>query len=164
MVKPDNWNDLADNIILDISPWSHVINDVGVLADITADSTVEEFLKALGVEFADGQPQEKDVEYGRYGMGGWDGNFRAIEEYLIGQDATEKTSLIDWSIDRYEAGINEDNQFGVDADSGATRSVQNSIDGISGATVRLSREATSYQRALVNAGIISEADVVIGRF
>jgi len=34
----------------------------------------------------------------------------------------------------------------------------------SGATVRISRESTSYQRALVEAGILDESDVVIGRF
>ncbi len=40
--------------------------------------------------------------------------------------------------------------------AGATRTVQDSCDGISGATVRMAREATSYQRALAEAGIIEE--------
>jgi hypothetical protein len=49
--------------------------------------------------------------------------------------------------------VNENNEFGVDVQTGATRTIQNSTDGISGATVRMSRESTSYQRALVDAGI-----------
>ncbi|EEG76286.1 hypothetical protein [Dethiobacter alkaliphilus] len=164
LIRPDNWDDLADNTLFDVSPWSHVLTDEGTMAGISDSSTVQELLEALGVEFVDGVPQEMDAVYGRYGLGGWDGNFNAIAEYLIGQDATEYTSLIDWSVERYSANIDEDNQFGLDTESGATRTVQDSIDGISGATVRLSRESTSYQRALVEAGIISEADVIIGRF
>ncbi len=99
-----------------------------------------------------------------FGVGGWNGNLNAIAENLIGVDATGKTSLIDWSISRFGDAIDDQNRFGVDVPSGATRTVQDSIDTISGATVRVSREATSYQRALVAAGIIDESDVVIGRF
>ncbi|SCX99998.1 hypothetical protein [Alkaliphilus peptidifermentans] len=164
MVKPSEWDSLADKTIFNISPWSHVVNDVGVLAGITNESTAKELLEALGVEFDGNKPQPKSVEYGYFGLGGWTGNFSAIEESLIGQDATQLTSLVDWTNARYAGAINDKNQFGVDVQSGATRTVQNSIDGISGATVRISREATSYQRALVNAGIIDEADVIIGRF
>ena len=164
LLKPDTWDDLENSTIFDVHGWSHVVNMTGELEGIDTDSTIEEKLTALGVEFADGQPQPKEVEYGYFGTGGWEGNFEAIEEYLIGRDATEHTSLIDWSIDRYAGGVNEDNIFGVDVESGATRTAQNSIDTLSGATVRVSRESTSYQRALVAAGILEESDVVIGRF
>ncbi|ABR47764.1 hypothetical protein Amet_1585 [Alkaliphilus metalliredigens QYMF] len=158
------WDELADNNIFNVSGWSHVVNDVGVLADIDESSTVQVFLEALGVEFDGGQPQSRAVEYGYFGKGGWEGNHNAIAQSLIGQNATEMTSLVDWSNERYAANINEQNQFGLDTESGATRTVQDSINTISGATVRITREATSYQRALVNAGILSEEDVIIGRF
>jgi len=164
LMKPDSWDELEGSTIFDIDIWSHVVNDKGILAGIDNDSSVQEFLEAFGIEFADGLPQVMETTYGYFGNGGWAGNFNALEESLIGQNATELTSLVDWSVDRYAGALNEDNVFGVDVESGATRTVQNSIDGISGATVRVSREATSYQRALVDAGIISEEDVVIGRF
>ncbi|MCC5890929.1 MAG: hypothetical protein JJU01_10180, partial [Alkalibacterium sp.] len=89
-------------------------------------------------------------------------NYRAIEYELICKNATEYTSLVDWS--NYEDSIDEDNQFGADVETAATRTAQNSYDTITGATVRMSRESTSYQRALVNAGILSEEDIIIGRF
>ncbi len=164
LVKPGNWEDLADNTIFDIAFWSHVLTDAGVLEGIDNDSTVKEFVEAIGVEFVDGKPKEMPLQYGRHSLGGWEGNLTAIAEYLIGKSAKEVTSLVDWSNSRYSANINDQNHFGVDTESGATRTVQNSIDGIAGATVRISRESTSYQRALVEAGIISEDDVIIGRF
>lgn len=163
-IRPEEWDELADATIFNVDMWSHVVNDVGVLTGIGDDSTVQEFLEALGVEFSDGIPQSSELTYGYFGLGGWHGNYEALREALIGQNATELTSLVDWSIQRYAGAVNKDNIFGVDVESGATRTVQNSIDGISGATVRISREATSYQRALVEAGIISEEDVIIGRF
>ncbi|MEJ6951599.1 hypothetical protein [Natronospora cellulosivora (SeqCode)] len=164
LMKPEDWDSLANNTFLNINIWSHVMNDYGVLTGIDESSSVRDFLKALGVDFAGGQPQSMSVEYGYHSSGGWNGNFRAIEDYLIGKDASELRSLIDWSNSRYGDAVNEDNIFAVDVPSGATRTVQNSFDGIAGATVRLSREDTSFQRALVNAGIISEEDVIIGRF
>ena len=164
IMKPDSWDELEGSTIFDVDIWSHVVNDKGILSGIDNDSTVQEFLEAFGIEFADGIPQAMELSYGYFGTGGWAGNFRAIEESLTGKNATELTSLVDWSVERFAGAINEDNVFGVDVASGATRTVQNSIDGISGATVRISREATSYQRALVDAGIIIEEDVVVGRF
>ena len=164
LVRPADWDALANNNIFNIDRWSHVINDSGVFAGIDEDSSLIEFLEAMGVEFAGGIPQPLDVKYGYFGLGGWKGNYDAIEEYLIGKNATELTSLIDWSLPYYAGAINEQNQFGIDVASGATRTVQNSYDGISGATVRMSREGTSYQRALVDAGIITEDEVIIGRF
>jgi hypothetical protein len=164
LVRPDDWETLANNNIFNIERWSHVVNDQGILEGIDEASSLTEFLSAMGVEFADGIPQSLEVKYGYFGLGGWEGNYQAIEEFLIGKNATELTSLIDWSLPYYAGAINEENQFGIDVASGATRTVQNSIDGISGATVRMSREGTSYQRALVDAGIITEEDVIIGRF
>ncbi len=164
LLRPQSWDELADNHLFDISPWSHVLNEMGELEDLDADSSIREFLEALGMTFEQGTPQPMAADYGYFGRGGWAGNYRAIEEDLIGRDAREYTSLVDWSISRYGDAVNEDNVFGVDVPSGATQTVQDSVDGISGATVRMSRESTSYQRALVEAGILAEDEVVIGRF
>jgi hypothetical protein len=164
LLKPDDWDLLADKNIFNIDRWSHVVNDKGIFEGIDEASSLMDFLEAMGVEFAGGTPQQLDVKYGYFGLGGWKGNYQAIEEFLIGKNATELTSLIDWTLPYYAGAINDENQFGIDVASGATRTVQNSIDGISGATVRMSREGTSYQRALVDAGIIAEDDVIIGRF
>ncbi len=161
---PETWDDMADKHIFNISFWSHVVNDVGVLQDVDGSSSVEEFLRAVGVSFEGGEPQPMEVTYGHFGLGGWTGNYDAIESYVEGRDAAEFTSLIDWTREQYAAAVNEDNQFGVDVPSSATRTVQNSTDGISGATVRVSRESTSYQRALVQAGILEPDEVIIGRF
>lgn len=164
LLRPSDWDGLADRNFFDIDLWSHVVNDIGVFQGITESSSVREFLQALGVTFAGGRPQPKEVVYGYFGLGGWRGNHDAIAQALIGQDATRKTSLVDWSIERYAGAVNAENVFGVDVQTGATRTVQDSFDGISGATVRISREATSYQRALVDAGILDESEVIIGRF
>ncbi len=161
--RPDSWDEVEDNTIFDVGgPWSHVVTEEGIFQGIDNDSTVRDYLAAMGVEFDGDTPEAKELAYDYFGTGGWHGNYRAIEEDLVGRDATEFTSLVDWS--DFEDSINEENQFGVDTESGATRTVQNSIDTISGATVRISREATSFQRALVDAGILDEEDVVIGRF
>lgn len=162
---PD-WDELADNTIFDIDSWNHVVSERGTFEGLDNDTTVREFLEAMGVEFVDGSPAAMDVDYGYHSQGGWSGNYDAITDYLIGEDATELTSLIDWENNpRWADAINEDNVFGIDVPSGATRTVQNSMDTITGATVRMSRESTSYQRALEAAGILDEEDVVAtGRF
>jgi len=164
LLRPARWADLADKHLLDISPWSHVINDRGVLRGVSAASSIGSLLQTLGVDFVDGRPQPLASKYGYFGLGGWRGNYDAIAAFLVGKDATKLTSLVDWSIPRYAGAINDSNQFGVDARAGATRTVQDSLDGIAGATVRISRESTSYQRALVAAGILQESQVIIGRF
>ena len=164
-IKPEHWDELMDRTIFNVHvPWSHVVNSYGTLDGIDNDSSLRAFLEALGVTFENGEPRPMDVIYGYFGNGGWHGNARAIERSLIGRDATEKRSLVDWSIPKYANAVNEDNEFGIDVPTGATRTAQDSIDGISGATVRMSRESTSYQRALVAAGIMEEEDVIIGRF
>ncbi len=164
-LRPDTWERYSDKTIFNVyKPWSWVLNLYGPLKGIDNDNTVKTFLEALGVTFDNGRPQPMKVAYGYFGIGGWNGNARALEAYLIGRDAKTFTSLVDWSEPRYANAINDKNQFGVDVRTGATRTVQNSFDGVSGATVRISREATSYQRALVAAGILKESDVIIGRF
>lgn len=164
LVRPEDWQSLAGETIFSIHHWSHVVNDTGILEGISNQSSVREYLEALGVSFDNGRPVPMNVTYGFFGVGGWHGNYRSMEAFLRGRNATEYTSLVDWSIPRYAGAINDDNVFGVDVGSGATRTAQDSMDGMSGATVRLSREATSYQRALVAAGILDESDVIIGRF
>ena len=162
--------DYGDDTIFDFSSWNHVITARGTFEGMDSDTSVKELLEAMGVEFDDGEPAPMDVEYGYDSQGGWSGNYEAIEEYLIGQDATELTNL--YNPDDVLSGqsmplsesINEDNEFGVDVPSGATRNVQDSFDTVSGATVRVSREATSFQRALVEAGILDEDEVILGRF
>ena len=125
---------------------------------------MRELVEALGVSFEGNQPVPSGPTYGYFGLGGWKGNYEAIADYLTGRDATDLTSLVNWSVDKFAAGVNESNEFGVDVGSGATKTAQWSTDGISGATVRMSRESTSYQRALADAGIIDEDEVIIGRF
>jgi hypothetical protein len=164
LLRPDDWDPLAEKNMFNIDRWSHVVNDKGIFEGIDEASSLMDFLKAMGVEFIGGIPQPLDVKYGYFGLGGWKGNYLAIEEFLIGKNATELTSLIDWTLPYYAGAINDENQFGIDVTSGATGTAQNSIDGISGATVRMSREGTSYQRALVDAGIITEEEVILGRF
>lgn len=163
-LQPDSWDEIGDDPLFDFHLYSHVLTARGPLQGLSEDSSVQDVLEALGVSFSGGEPQEHSPQYGYTGIGGWFGNYEAIADYLEGQDATELTSLVDWSVDRFSGGVNDDNVFGVDVASGATRTAQDSVDGISGATVRMSRESTSYQRALVDAGILSEEDVIIGRF
>jgi hypothetical protein len=163
-IVPETWEDLGNVSIFDFHRYSHVLNDHGIWAGLDGSSTVRAFLQGMGITFAGDAPEAMPVAHGFFGIGGWEGNYDRIAAALIGQNARSNTSLIDWSQERFSVSINEDNFFGVDVPSGATRTVQNSFDGISGATVRMSRESTSYQRALVDAGIISESDVIVGRF
>ncbi len=163
-VKPTNWDEFSEYTILDFSDEPHVLLGRGVFEGLTEESTMQEYLESVGVEFVDGVANSMDTTHGFTGVGGWSGNYQAIANNLIGQNATEVTSLVDWSNPLYSGAINEDNFFGIDVMAGATKTVQDSVDTVSGATVRVSRESTSYQRALVEAGIISEEDVVKGRF
>jgi hypothetical protein len=163
-IKINDWSQLNGKSILNISPFSHVLTRSGVLAGINDTSTMQELLVKMGVVFKDSKPVPAAAKYGYTGIGGWAGNYAAIGEFLKGKNALELTSLVDWSIDRYKKGINANNFFGVDTVAGATKTVQNSYDTIAGATVRMSRESNSYQRALVKAGIIKEEDVIKGRY
>ena len=164
-LKPDDFAEIAGRSIFSIhDEYSHVVNDSGELAGVDDSSSVREFLEALGVEFAGDRAVEARPSYGYFGLGGWKGNYDAISNYLVGRDATETTSLVPWNVEKFANGVNDDRQFGVDVGTGATKTAQWSVDGISGATVRMSRESTSYQRALVQAGILTEDDVIIGRF
>ncbi|MFU8787154.1 MAG: hypothetical protein ACNA7U_07865 [Candidatus Izemoplasmataceae bacterium] len=164
LARVSDWDRYENRSIFTIHHWSHVVNEYGVFEGIDNDSTTAELLEALGITFTNDQANPLEAEYGFFGIGGWAGNYAAIENFLIGKNATELTSLIDWSIEEYALNIDENNFFGRDTITGATRTVQNSVDTIAGATVRISREATSFQRALVEAGIIDESDVIIGRF
>ncbi|TVQ26734.1 MAG: hypothetical protein EA383_04565 [Spirochaetaceae bacterium] len=163
-LTPGSWEDLENRHLFELHRYSYVMNDTGVFSEVDGRSSVRAFLQAMGVEFAGDTPISMDPEYGYFGIGGWRGNYEQIERYLVGRNARSVDSLVDWVPDRFNSAINEQNQFGVDVPTGATRTVQNSVDGIAGATVRMSRESTSYQRALVDAGILNESDVIIGRF
>lgn len=163
-VKPKTWEAYSEYSVLSFYEDPYVFFDNGVFNGLSADSTMQEYLEKVGMTFENNQPQELAVNFGFFGTGGWSGNYKAIETFLVGKDATQITSLIDWKNARYSVGINEENFFGVDTTSGATKTVQNSSDTIAGATVRMSREATSYQRALVEAGILTEEEVIKGRF
>ncbi len=164
VAKVNEWSDYADKDIFSMDPYAHVMKDRGVFKGLNSKSTMEELLESMGIAFVDGKPQPVDEVHGFHSNGGWAGNYNSIGEYLVGKNAVEKTSLVNWSIDYWGKNINEDNFFGVDEVAGATRTTQNSIDTIAGATVRMSRESTSYQRALVEAGILKEEDVIKGRF
>ncbi len=163
-LKPTEWGTHEDTHLFGFYSSPYVYNGRGTFSGVTPQSSVQELLESAGVTFVDGTPEPQEPTHGFYANGGWTGNYREMNKFLVGKNATELTSLVDWSVGRYKKGINVDNFFGVDSVNGATRTVQNSTDTIAGATVRISREATSYQRALVEAGILEEGDVIKGRF
>lgn len=162
--KVKNWDDYSDSNLFSFIHYGRVFTDRGVFEGLGEDSTMREFMERAGVQFEENMPLPTAAKYGFWGIGGWNGNYKTIEEYLVGKNATEMKTLVDWNMDMYKKGVNEDNFFGVDSVTGATKTVQNSVDGIAGATVRMSRESTSYQRALVEAGILTEEEVIKGRF
>lgn len=164
LLKVKDWSELNGKSIFKFNQFSYALNIRGPLTGIDDNSTVQQLLEKMGVVFKDAKPVPMAVKYGYTGAGGWAGNYKAIEEYLKGKNALTLTSLVDWSIEKYKKGINATNFFGVDVVAGATKTVQNSYDTISGATVRMSRESSSYQRALVKAGILKESDVIKGRY
>lgn len=164
LLKPEDWSELEGKNLYGIHFYDNVIKDRGVLKGTDENSTLLEILTALGVEFENGFPEEMGVKYGFHSNGGWKGNYDAVEKYLVGKNANEIKSLIDWSPKRYSDSIDENNYFGIDIPAGATKTVQDSFDGIAGSTVRMSRENTSYMAALVEAGILDEKDVIKGRF
>lgn len=164
LLKPTSWDNLASKTFFDISYYSHVVTDSGIFAGINTNSTIQQMLEKLGVSFTEGLPLTQEVSFGYFGLGGWAGNYASIATFLIGKNATEILSLIDWSNPDYSDSINSENEFGIDVSSGATVTAQDSFDTIAGATVRMSRESESYQKALVAAGILMIEDVIIGRF
>ena len=163
--KPADWNEYNESNVLSFHPEEpYILVGRGVFEGLTENSSIKDYLVKAGVEFEGENPVTMEPKYGFSGIGGWKGNYESISKFLVGQNARIVTSLVNWDIARYKAGINSDNFFGLDSVTGATRTVQSSLDGISGATVRVSRESTSYQRALVEAGILDEKDVIKGRF
>ncbi len=164
LVKPATWDELDSKNLLSISPFDHVMTDAGIFEGLSESSSIQDLLEAAGVTFVGGIPDELSNVYGRHSLGGWQGNYEAIEQFLIGKNVSEVTSLIDWSTEKWAGGVNDDNFFGIDLEAGATKTAQDSIDGIAGSSVRMSRESTSFQRALVAAGVITEEDVIKGRF
>ncbi len=163
-LNPAAWDELADRHLLAFHDYSHVLTDTGVFKGLDGASPVRALLEAMGVAFAEDRPVELAPRYGYFGLGGWGGNYTAIARYLTGRNAREQTALVDWSAQRYAGSIDAQRRFGVEVVTGATITAQNSLDGIAGATVRVSRESTAYQRALVQAGILTEDEVIIGRF
>lgn len=164
LIKPDAWSELTGKNLFTISYFDHVMSDAGAFEGIDGTSTIQDLLEAAGVTFTMDDPDEAAVMYGRHSLGGWQGNYEAIAEYLIGKNVNDVTSLIDWTVEKWAGAINDENFFGVDLEAGATKTAQDSLDGLAGATVRMSRESTSFQRALVAAGVLTEEDVIKGRF
>lgn len=164
LIKPDAWSELDGKNLLSISVFDHVMTDMGVFDGLSASSTIQDLLESMGVEFTGMVPDEMELTYGRHSMGGWQGNYEAIENYLIGMNVNDVNSLIDWSVEKWAGAINDDNFFGIDLDAGATKTAQDSADLIAGATVRMSRESTSFQRVLVAIGVLTEEEVIKGRF
>lgn len=164
IVTVSEWSELNGKSLYDINPFTQVIYKRGDLEGMDNKATMKELLEAMGVIFIDGVPQPTEPKYGFHSLGGWKGNYESLAKELVGKNINEVKSLVDYSPERYAKAINKDNFFGVDVVSGSTKSIQNSIDTISGATVRMSRENEAYQRALVQAGVLKESDVVKGRF
>ncbi len=170
-IKPKAWDEINGKSLFDLDKYSYVSTKRGVYENISNESSVKDLLEKSGVTFSDGKPQPLNTKHGFHSAGGWTGNYETITNYLIGKNATEVTALenfdgFSYDGNSYRDSINEDNFFGynTDAVSTATRSIQQSWDSTTGATVRISRENTSYQRALVEAGILEEKDVIKGRF
>ncbi len=173
LIKPASWDELKRIPFLNFDDFSYVIAKRGTFENLTNDSTIEEFLTMAGVSFENGTPISMEPTYGFHSVGGWAGNYDAIKDNLIGFDAKTIFSLADFNDYSYgeyyvplSASIDENNFFGYNSDTvvGATRSIQNSYDTFTGATVRLSRENASFQRALVDAGLLDESDVIKARF
>ncbi len=172
MIKEDGLDALKDKSLLEFHEFSYVIGKRGTFKDLTNDTTVKEMLEMAGVTFEGDKPVSVTSNYGFHSNGGWSGNYNAIKENLIGKSALDVNELASFTgktyltEKNYQDSINEDNFFGVNVDtvSTATKTIQNSYDTFTGATVRISRENTSFQRALVEAGIIKEEDVIKGRF
>lgn len=164
IVSISDLSEINGKALYDINPFSQVIYKRGVLEGIDNKATMKDMLEAMGVTFIDGVPQPTEPKYGFHSLGGWKGNYEALAKELVGKNVNEVKSLVDYTPEKYANAINKDNFFGVDVLAGATKSIQNSIDTISGATVRMSRENEAYQRALVQAGILEETDVIKGRF
>lgn len=162
--KPEAWTELDGKNLFSIAGYNHVMFDMGTFEGLSESSTMQQLLEAAGVTFTGGTPDELGLVYGRHSAGGWQGNYEAIEEFLIGKSALDLDSLVDWDVAKWADAVNEDNFFGIDVPAGATKSAQDSFDTIAGATVRMSRESASFQRALVAAGILTEEDVIKGRF
>jgi len=163
-LKPASWQEHAEKHLFGFYQSPYVYTGRGSFQGLTAQSTVRELLEKAGVRFENTRPVAMAPVHGFYANGGWTGNYAAMGQFLVGKKAPALLSLVNWATPRYAGAINADNFFGIDAQAGATKTVQNSTDGIAGATVRISREATSYQRALVAAGILEEAKVIKGRF
>ncbi len=172
MVKPESFDEIADKSLLEINDFSYVIGKRGTFKGLTNETTIKEMLEMASVTFVNETPTEVASNYGFHSAGGWNGNYEAIANEMIGKSALEVNALASFegttylTNKSYKDGINEDNFFGVNSDtvSTATKTIQNSYDTFSGATVRISRENTSYQRALKEAGIIEEKDIIKGRF
>lgn len=165
LVKVKDWAEFKGVSILDTEYFNHVITSYGVFKGLSNDSTVREYMERIGVQFdKKGRPLPAKPVWGFHSNGGWYGNYTAIAKYLVGKDATKFTSLVDWSVERWKGAVNAKGFFGIDAVAGATKTVQDSVDTISGATVRMSRESEAYQRALVDAGILQESDVIKGKY
>lgn len=164
LIKVNDWSELDGKDIFNFHDFGYVLNQRGIFKGLSSTSTVQELMEKMGVVFTDGKPEPTDEMHGFTSNGGWAGNYEAIGEFLEGKNALELISLVDWSTERWMNAVNEENFFGVDVVAGATKTAQNSYDTIAGATVRMSRESTSFQRALVKAGIIDETEVIKGRF
>lgn len=172
MIKLDSFDEIADSSLLDINDFSYVIGKRGVFEGLTNETSIKEMLTMAGVTFDGNTAKKTSKNYDFHGAGGWAGNYEAIANEMIGKNALEITELASFegttylTKKSYKDSINEDNFFGVNTDtvSTATKTIQSSYDTFSGATVRISRENNSYQRALKEAGILKEEDIIKGRF
>lgn len=180
-VKPATIASLNDTGIYDIQSgkepsyvaaiggYNYVMHKRGILEGVDNTATLQTMLEKLGVKFVDGKPQAMEATAGFHSVGGWKGNYDSIANFLKGKSIYNHTALVDFDKSPYKESIDANNFFGnvsTDVVASATRSIQNSwnIDAASGATVRVSRESESYQRALVDAGVLTEDQVIKGRF
>ncbi|HAE23190.1 MAG TPA: hypothetical protein DCG47_12845, partial [Spirochaetaceae bacterium] len=97
LMKPKSWTALAGQSIFDYSPYSHVLNLRGDFSGLSSGSSIAELLVAMGVLFDGPRAKAMAPVFGYTGQGGWAGNYAAIEEFLVGKNARDLSSLIDWS-------------------------------------------------------------------
>lgn len=167
-LSPKSLSEIEGYSVFALNQFSYTIFKRSVFDGLSSTSTVKDLLTRAGVQFDGNKPKQMAVAYGFTGNGGWYGNYKAISTYLKGKDANKLKTLIDWnktsyvSKKKFKDGVDKDNFFG--GVTGATRSIQDSYNGISGATVRMSRENEAYQRALVEAKLLKESEVIKGRF
>ena len=123
----------------------------GLSTAMDSTSTAADLIAKLE---AAGMKDDSKVVSGFHSLGGWYGNYRAIEASLKGKNVNNFKYL--WNYDGPQLGSKPNETTGNI--TGSTN-IQDSTNGISGATVRTSRENHAFQLALVELGFLKSNEV-----